>query len=170
MVKRTLFILICIVSQTSLISQTKAHIDPENGFKFNYYQDWNVTVKDGRTGIFAPQEGINDTENENWGISISSSFDKTVDECYQEYIIESFPDTFEDFKIINQGESLLEKVKFKWIEYSFIENGLNIKNLTYIAVHKENLFVLIGYSGKKKYDEKYGDLFRKMIESFRFTK
>ncbi|OEK01288.1 hypothetical protein BFP97_07070 [Roseivirga sp. 4D4] len=168
---KVLFALAAIFLFNNVIyAQTEVYSESNRGFTFRYFEGWTISNQNERIAVFAPKENRRDYQAENWGITSSFIGKRTLEECYQEYIIESFPNLFESFKIIDQGQSLLDGVKFKWIEYGFVQNGLEIKNLTYLAVHKEELFVLIGYSSKNRFDVKYGNLFRKMMESFKFIK
>lgn len=154
----------------NLNAQTKGYKSKTGKFSFKYFEDWIVEETDGRVTVFAPKDGPRDIHRENWGISMAPANYLSLEECYKKYILDAFPDTFNKFKIIDEGKDDHNGIPGQWIKYSFEENNQEISNLTTLLVHKDQLFILIGYSLSADFNSKYAKLFSDMMITFRVHK
>ncbi|UZR99400.1 hypothetical protein [Chondrinema litorale] len=161
-----LSIFLLTICSFQLFAQEKTYVDKERRFKFNYYKRWQLDIQENSITVLAPKENKKDIFNENWGVRVSEAKGLSLDEYYNLYITDSFQNTFEDYKKIDEGEMMLNGNKARWIECNYTDVYSRITNLVYLLAKDDKLYIIIAYSSTIAFDELYKEKFINMINTF----
>lgn len=166
---KPLFIILFTLLISTCFGQTKTHYNEIGGYEISYDKSWTLTVSEDRITLHAPLENRRDNEHENLGVSRSPIYGLTLEEAYNRYIIEPFPNTFKDFLIIDEGDQEINGIDSKWIKFSFFDEevGINATNHIQLLINDEFLYILIGYASSMKFLE-YEESFNGIIQTIRF--
>lgn len=164
-----LFVSLVLLYSNTFHDQNKTYYNDIGGYEIAYNETWTITTDGDRTTLHAPKESKRDTQHENLGISRSSTYGLSLQEAYDQFIIEAFPTTFKDFRLIDQGDQKVNNVDSKWIKFSFYDEqvGINATNYIQLTIVKESLYILIGYASTQKFPE-YEDSFKQIIQTIKF--
>ncbi|WP_420318758.1 hypothetical protein [Ekhidna sp.] len=90
---------------------------------------------------------------ENLQITYGFSDNSSLDEFYKENVVESFPNEFENFKIIEEKEHLINDRKFKSVLFNSTGKGITFQTIVYMTMNNGNGYVFIGTSTPSRMSE-----------------
>ena len=159
------FLLILYVSY----GQSKTFENQNGNYKISMPHDWAVRVDGTTTDMLVPDEGDLDAWQEFVGVSLSESNGLTLNDIFTYYMKEDFPGYYQNFKIVKQGEEIINGENFKWVLYSFSNSpkpdAATLYNLFYLTLKKDILYSLNAISEKSGY-AKLEPAFLTVIRSF----
>jgi hypothetical protein len=92
---------------------------------------------------------------------------KTIDECYQFYVLDRFKDQFEG-AVIAEGTGNLNGLEARWLEYKAAHDGDPRMYLVYIAFTPKRLFLIECWSDDELFS-KSKRTFEALAKSFRIN-
>lgn len=169
MVMRILLILFIFTSTSSIAQQI--YENKSGGYKIAVPEGWSIRTDQTTTDLLAPEDGPLDTWQEFLGVSISEANGLSLDESFDYFIGEDFPSYYPQFKIIKQGEEIINGMRARWVVYSFSnatqaggsEVSATLNNLFYLILKDDVLYYLNGIAETSlypKYEEKYLSIIR----------
>lgn len=143
--------------------QSKVYSHPVEKYTVEYPQDWLLRQKEGVMNIYAPVDGPSDKEYENFGVSVYPASGMTAEQYYRTYV-KDLPSAFSQFEMVSEDDWELTGKKAKWLECRFHDGTRSITNLICLLVHRDRLFIMVGYSTSRMYPT-YKDSFVAMMRS-----
>lgn len=152
---RVIFFLSAILISFGVHSQSRVYENKEGNYKISIPENWKERVNGTTTDIFAPDDSELDVWQEFVGVSLSESNDLTLDETFTYYMSEDFPGYYTKFKIIKQGEEIIDDQKCKWALYAFSNStkgdATTFYNLFYLTLKQDTLYSLNAIAEKTGY-------------------
>jgi hypothetical protein len=149
----------------------------KGGYQISVPKRWTVEQEDDITSVYAPDEEEMDTWKEKLEISLTDANDLTLEDAFNFYVQDDLPAAYNGFKIIRQGEEVINGLSTKWVLFSFSGSGtvgeteisFTLNNLFYLTLKNNKLFMLNGIAEKDYYQKLESD-FLKIVRSFQVTK
>lgn len=147
---RLLLLVFFLLWSTTIQAQSVQEIfhNKEGKYKVAILKNWKVKQEDVVTMIYAPSEGPDDSWKEYIDISVAPSNDFTLDESFAYYISQDFPGYYKNFKIIRQGQEVIDNAKAKWALFSFSGSpddkgkSATLYNIFYLIFKDNTLYFL----------------------------
>ncbi len=150
-------------------AKLKRHFFKNPNTSMEIPENWTIEVAEDEYGIFKASSYPDPTYNYKENIIASYGyFNNNSDNLETRF--QRFLSNVKQFegkcKILDEGDTILDKYPAKWVLLSQYVDGKNIISLSYILVFGDHEFVIGGYSIAEKFDRNK-PLFEKIIESFR---
>ena len=158
-------------------SAQKNFQNKKGGYQISVPSRWTVEEDEDVTSVYAPDEEEMDTWKEKLEISLTDANDLTLKDAFNFYIHDDLPATYNGFKIIRQGEEVINGLNTKWVLFSFSGSGtlgetevsFTLYNLFYLTLKSNKLFMLNGIAEKEYYQKLESD-YLKIVRSFQVAK
>jgi len=159
------------------VSAQQAFQNKKGGYQIIVPQHWTVEQEDEITSVYAPDEGEMDTWKEKLEISINDSNGLALEDAFNYYTEADLPTMYNGFKIVRQGEEVINGLNAKWVLFSFSGSGtlgttevsFTLHNLFYLVLKNNKLYMLNGIAEKDYYQKLESD-YLKIVRSFQVTK
>jgi hypothetical protein len=102
----------------------------------------------------------------NLDISTASTLNWTLDKLWKEYVTKGFPISVNGYMKIDEGESIVDGEKSRWIEFYSENQGIKFQGYSEIFIKDNIMYIVTLTSIPKFYDEIESD-FKKMINSIK---
>jgi len=139
----------------NITAQSRVFENTAGNYKITIPENWKERVDSTTTDIFAPDKGKYDVWMEFVGVSLSQSKGLALDETFDYYMTIDFPGYYANFKIIKQGEEMVNGLKHKWVLYSFTNStkkkATTLYNLFYLTLKNDTLYSLNAIAQKREY-------------------
>lgn len=137
---KTGLIFILLTSTIQLSAQTKIVKFEEGHLTLEVDNKW-ISSKT-RMSLSLDQK----SKPENMQITYGFADDSNLDQFYAEYVIQSFPSAFENFKIVEEKDLLINNRKFKSVLFNSKDKGITFQTILYMVLIDGNSYVFVGTS------------------------
>ena len=162
--KQILFILFLLLSSYCTFSQSNEVINEQGNYSIQNLKNWSVAKDGDKTTIQRKKQLLGYSEG--ISISVSPSRDMDLSETYNKYVIDDFPNQFEDFVLLDEGNKLLNGVESKWFKFTYREGKYLFKDMVYLLIKRNKLFIIVCVSTPEKYN-KYENSFIETVNTFK---
>jgi hypothetical protein len=174
-----LFFLISLIAGP-LVSEAQTPYKNEAGQYFiTPLTGWVVTADGNVTNVYAPDESAMDTWSEKLEVSTGEANDVNLNDAFNYYIKKEFPEAYNKFEVISQGDESINGLKAKWAVFLFTASGTAgsgtenetamsapLQAIFYLLEKNNTLYFLVGVT-EKSYFSTYEQSFRTITRSFR---
>jgi hypothetical protein len=158
------FILISIIPFVS--NAQERTLNSDKTFSIEPINEWENYSKNNSIIFAKPLKNTEDVFQENIQFNVYPADGATLQQLWNSWILQDFPNSFERFKIIKMWDSNVNDYEAKWIEFTNTANELNYRNLVYLIMNNDMVYYIIGSSLDQEFNEVEHE-FRLMINSFR---
>jgi len=129
-------------------------------------ENWENHSIDSSLVFSQPSQGVLDLYKENIQILTYPANGKSLDEIWDSWVIEDFPNSFIDYKVMNMGISYVDGKKAKWIEFINKDYNFYFRDIAYFLVYNDVLYYIICLSLERDFVKTEND-FLKMISTLK---
>ncbi len=151
----------------NLLSQTEKVQNEARDYELTIPKGWKML---NRQGVFSLQAPFRQEDGGQTAINFSTAPAQGMDvaECYDLYIVDGFPNAFQEFKTIETEELKIDGFKAKSMIFSY-KDSISLQSRVTVLVRKDVLHIIIGITTPQVFDY-YARAFKEIPASMRFLK
>lgn len=141
----------------------------KTGYSIKYPSDWQTREENNdfiMTMFTSPAEDINDNFYENTNVVVEKAPGYTVQQYFDANLKNmEAPGSLQDFKILEQGKTIVNGKKSIFVAYTHTYNQLQLKVLAYFFCNGKNGYVITSTASPESFS-KYEANFKSIVNSF----
>lgn len=161
---RTLLFILAFLSFLNLSGQTRVW-NPSKTFSFIPVEGWENYSREDTLVYAQPLQSESDNFRENIRINVYPANGMTLHQAWNSMVVRDFPKSFQDYKMLQTGNSVINGKNAKWIEFTNTDFNVRFKDLAYMFVEDGKMYYIICLSTMTE-NPLVEKAFKQMVESF----
>ncbi|MGD9491816.1 MAG: hypothetical protein AB7V36_00520 [Bacteroidales bacterium] len=158
-----LLIFLLLVSGVFAYGQQRV-FNSNNKFSIIPIENWENHSEDSSLVFSQSSQGALDLYSENIQIATFPADGKTLDEIWNSWVIEDFPNSFNNYEVMGTGVLIINNKTVRWVDFKNRDFNLNFRDLAFLIVDNDVLYYIICLSLEMDFEKTRNDFF-KMINT-----